>query len=341
MRASVSEEMEPQPISDNSDPDIQEDIPNPNPIPKVTSKVDISIVNAVAYIRACKLPGTQQFTLNIKDITARSNSTSDSAPVDLSSVPEEYHDFADVFDKAKADTLAQHRPYDLKINIDEGSTPPLGPMYSLSQTELTALREFIDEHLATGFIRPSRSPHGAPVLFIKKKDGGLRLCVDFRGLNKLTKKDRYPLPLITDLLDSPGRARIYTKIDLQHAYHLVRIAEGDEWKTAFRTRYGSFEWLVMPFGLTNAPAAFQRFMNDIFSDMLDVCVIIYLDDILIYSDNKELHRKHVREVLRRLRENGLYAGTNKCTFHTDTVEYLGYILSPTGLTMDPAQYMLL
>jgi hypothetical protein len=156
-------------------------------------------------------------------------------------------------------------------------------------------------------------------------------------LNKLTKKDRYPLPLITDLLDSPGRARIYTKIDLQHAYHLVRIAEGDEWKTAFRTRYGSFEWLVMPFGLTNAPAAFQRFMNDIFSDMLDVCVIIYLDDILIYSDNKELHRKHVREVLRRLRENGLYAGTNKCTFHTDTVEYLGYILSPTGLTMDPAK----
>ena len=108
-------------------------------------------------------------------------------------------------------------------------------------------------------------------------------------MNKLTKKDRYPLPLITDLLDSPGRARIYTKIDLQHAYHLVRIAEGDEWKTAFRTRYGSFEWLVMPFGLTNAPAAFQRFMNDIFSDMLDVCVIIYLDDILIYSDNKELH----------------------------------------------------
>ena len=160
-------------------------------------------------------------------------------------------------------------------------------------------------------------------------------------MNKLTKKDRYPLPLITDLLDSPGRARIYTKIDLQHAYHLVCIAEGDEWKTAFQTRYGSFEWLVMPFGLTNAPAAFQRFMNDIFSDMLDVCVIIYLDDILIYSDNKELHRKHVREVLRRLRENNLYAGTNKCTFHTDTVEYLGYMLSPTGLTMDPAKVQII
>ena len=262
---------------------------------------------------------------------------SDTTPPDLSSIPEEYHDFADVFDKAKADKLASHRPYDLKINLDEDSTPPLGQMYSLSPTELVALREFLDEHLANGFIRPSRSPYGAPVLFAKKKDESLRLCVDFRGLNKITKKDRYPLPLISDLLDTSGRARIYTKIDLQHAYHLVRISEGDEWKTAFRTRYGSFEWLVMPFGLTNAPASFQRFMNDIFSDMLDVCVIVYLDDILIYSDNPELHRKHVQEVLRRLRENGLYAGANKCTFHEDTVEYLGYILSPTGLTMDPVK----
>jgi len=342
MRATVSDEMEPQTFSDNSDSDTREDNPTPN-IPETpetltaTPKVDISLVNAVAYLRACELPGTQQFTLNLKDFSARASSTSQSTPADLSSIPEEYHDFADVFDKVKADTLAPHRPYDLKINLDENSIPPLGHMYSLSQTELVALREFIDEHLATGFIRPSRSPYGAPVLFVKKKDGGLRLCVDFRGLNKITKKDRYPLPLITDLLDSSGKARIYTKIDLQHAYHLVRIAEGDEWKTAFRTRYGSFEWQVMPFGLTNSPAAFQRFMNDIFADMLDVCVIVYLDDILIYSDNMELHQKHVREVLRRLRQNGLFAGVNKCTFHADTVEYLGYILSPTGLSMDPTK----
>ena len=166
-------------------------------------------------------------------------------------------------------------------------------MYSLSPSELWTLREFLDEHLSLGFIRPTSSPHGAPVLFVKKKDGSLRLCVDFRGLNRITKKDRYPLPLISDLLDAPGKARIYTKIDLRHAYHLVRITPGDEWKTAFRTRYGSFEWLVMPFGLTNAPAAFQRFVNDIFADMLDVNVIVYLDDILIYSDNPEEHTKHV------------------------------------------------
>ena len=127
----------------------------------------------------------------------------------------------------------------------------------------------------------------APVLFIKKKDGSLRLCVDYRGLNKLTRKDCYPLPLISNLLDSPSHTKVYTKINLRHVYHLVRIADGDEWKTAFRTRYGSYEWLVMPFGLTNAPLALQRFMNMIFADMLDVCVVVYLDNILIYLDNKE------------------------------------------------------
>jgi hypothetical protein len=143
-----------------------------------------------------------------------------------------------------------------------------------------------------------RSAGYTPVLFVKKKDGSLRLCVDFRGLNKITKKDSYPLPRIVDLLDSPQKASIYTKIDLWHAYHLVRIHEGDEWKTTFRTRYGSFEWCVIPFGLTNAPSAFQRFMNDVFADLLDICVLVYLDDILIYSDNPEEHRAHVREVLR-------------------------------------------
>ncbi len=171
------------------------------------------------------------------------------------------------------------------------------------------------------------------MLFVKKKTGELRLCVDFHGLNKISKKDRYPLPLISDLLNSARSARIYTKLDLRHAYHLVRIAEGDEWKTAFQTRYGSFEWRVMPFGLTNAPAAFQRFVNDIFADMLDVSVVVYLDDILIYSDNPADHQEHICEVLRRLRANGLYCKGSKCEFHWDSVEYLGYILSPEGLRM--------
>jgi len=147
MRATVSEEMEQQPESDNSN--VPEDKSTPN---TPTPKVDISLVNALAFLRVCELPGTQQFTLNLKDISARASSTTDSTPPDLSSIPEEYHDFADVFDKAKANILASHRPYDLKINLEEGSTPPLGQMYSLSQTELVALREFIDKHLTTGFI---------------------------------------------------------------------------------------------------------------------------------------------------------------------------------------------
>jgi len=182
-------------------------------------------------------------------------------------------------------------------------------------SDVTTLREFIDENTRTGLIRPSKSPCGAPVLFVKKKDGSLRLCVDYWGLNRITHKDRYPIPLIMDLLDAPIKARVYSKIDLRSAYHLVRIVEGDKWKTIFRTHYSLYEWLVMPFGLSNAPSAFQRFMNELFSDLLDVCVVIYLDDILIYSDNISEHKKHIKEILRRLRANDLYASSSKCVFH--------------------------
>ena len=310
----------------------------PSLISDSKSTPHISIIGTAAFARARKLPGVQCFSLSLSDfaVSGKSASASTDDP-DLSQIPEEYHDYADVFSKSKADTLAPHHLYDLKIDLEDGASPPIGPMYSLSQSELGTLREFIDEHINIGFIRPSKSPHGAPVLFIRKKDGSLRLCVDFRGLNKISKKDRYPLPMINDLLATAGKARIYTALDLRHAYHLVRIAEGDEWKTAFRTRYGSFEWLVMPFGLTNAPAAFQRFMNDIFSDLLDVTVIVYLDDILIFSDNPADHKKHVREVLRRLRKNGLFARPDKCLFSVDTVSYLGFILSQDGLKMDPAK----
>ena len=157
--------------------------------------------------------------------------------------------------------------------------------------------------------------------------------MDFQSLNKVTKKDRYPLPLIMDLSDTPWKARIYTKIDLQHAYHLVQIAEGDEWKTAFQTHYGSFEWLVMPFGLTNGPMAFQQFMNNIFRDLLDQCIVVYLDNILIYSNNPKQHTKHVREVLQQHQKHSLYAQAKKCEWHCNSVEFLGYIMSSKGLTM--------
>ena len=312
--------------------------PDPSSMPSVDTLVctppHVSLINAAAFVRACKLEGSTQFQIHLcPSDTAKGWSSSTSTPPDLSIIPSEYHDYADVFSKAKASELPPHRDYNLKINLEEGTSPPLGTLYSLSLVELSTLRTFIDDNLNTGFIRPTASSHAAPVLFIKKKDGSLCLCVDFRGLNKITKKDRYPLPLISDLLDSPSRAKIYSKINLRHAYHLVRIAPGNEWKTAFRMRYGSYEWLVMPFGLTNTPAAFQRFVNTIFADMLDVCVVVYLHDILIYSEDMESHQQHVQEVLRRLQLHHLFAKPEKCEFHLDSVEYLGYHLSPEGLTM--------
>jgi len=149
---------------------------------------------------------------------------------DLSNVPSEYHKFADVFSQTKAEILPPHRPYDLKINLEEGAQPLVGPIYSLSASEQEFLKEFIQENLNMCFIQPTSSLYGALVLFVKKKDSSLRLCVDFRGLNRISKKDCYPLPLISDLLDSPHKAWVYSKIDLYYAYHLVCIASGDEWK---------------------------------------------------------------------------------------------------------------
>ncbi|KAJ1588967.1 hypothetical protein NDA15_001022 [Ustilago hordei] len=170
---------------------------------------------------------------------------------------------------------------------------------------------------------------------VSGKDGGLRLCVDYRGLNEITVKNRAPLPLIKEQLFLLRKARIYTKLDLRAAYNLIQIAKGDEWKTAFGTQLGLYEYLVMPFGLANAPAHFQPFINDIFQDIIGVYVVVYLDDFLIFSDTEEVHVKHVTEVLTRLRNNRLFAKLSKCEFHTKTVEFLGYIIKPTGIEMDP------
>jgi len=249
----------------------------------------------------------------------------------------DYHDYLNIFSKQKGTTLPPRQSHNHHINLEDNASPPFGPIYSLSEVEQLALCEFLDENLKNQFIRPSQSSAGAPVLFIKKKDGSLRLAVDYRGLNKITKKDRYPLPLIPDLLDRLRSACVFTKLDLRGMYNLVRIADGDEWKTAFRTHYRSYEFQVMHYGLTNAPASFQRFMNDIFKDLLDMCVVVYLDDILIYSDNPDKHLPHVRKVLRRLRAHNLYAKIEKCAFGVDTTDFLGFIVGPEGLRMDDSK----
>jgi len=318
-------------LSGQSDPSLVPSVDTP-----VFTPLHISLLNAAAFVRACKLEGSTKYQLQLHPSdSAKAHSSSASTPPDLDIIPPEYHNYADMFSKVKASELPLHHDYDLKIDLEEGTSPPLGTLYSLSPVELSALQTFTNENLNTGFIRPTTSSHAAPVLFVKKKDGSLRLCVDFRGLNKITKKDHYPLPLISDLLDLPSCAKIYSKIDLQHMYHVIQIAPGDEWKTTFHTCYRSYKWLVMPFGLTNAPAAFQCFVNTIFADMLDVCIIVYPDDILTYSKDMESHQQHIWEVLCCLQLHGLFAKPEKCEFHLDLVEYLGYRLSPDGLTMSP------
>ena len=260
-----------------------------------------------------------------------------SPATDLSSVPACYHGLGAVFNKAKATSLPPHRPYDCAISLLPGSTPPRGRLYSLSAPERKAMEDYISDSLAAGIIRPSSSPAGAGFFFVGKKDGSLRPCIDYRGLNDITVKNRYPLPLISSAFELLQGATVFTKLDLRNAYHLDRIKEGDEWKTAFNTPTGHYEYLVMPFGLTNAPAVFQALVNDVLRDMLNQFVYVFLDDILIFSRGMAEHTHHVQLVLRRLLENSLYVKAEKCEFHVKTVSFLGYIVSEGRIKMDPAK----
>ena len=258
-------------------------------------------------------------------------------PPDLSSVPECYHGLAQVFSKEQALSLPPHRPYDCPINLLDGAPLPCSRLYDISRPEREAMESYIRDSLASGIIRPSSSPVGAGFFFVDKKDGSLRPCIDYRHLNDITVKNKYPLPLISSAFSHLDGANIFSKLDLRNAYHLVRIREGDEWKTAFNTPLGHFEYLVMPFGLTNAPGVFQALVNDVLRDMLNRFVFVYLDDILIFSKDQAEHELHVSQVLQRLLENKLFVKAEKCEFHASTVSFLGYVISPGQIQMDPAK----
>ena len=249
-------------------------------------------------------------------------------------LPKECHDFVPLFKKAVADVLPPHRQYDHQMTLKEGFTPPCGPIYSLSIPELKALREWLDENLSKGFIRASSSPAEAPILFVKKSDESLTLCVDYRVLNAGTIKNRYPLPLIRETRMRLSKARYYTALDVHGTYNLLRVAEGDEWKTAFRTRYRLYESLVMPFGLTNVLAEIECFINDILHPFLDAFCTAYLDDILIYSETLEEHQVYVKKVLEALSKVGLHLKPEKYEFHKTEVKYPGLIISVDGVKMD-------
>ncbi|KAH7462347.1 hypothetical protein FOMA001_g18655 [Fusarium oxysporum f. sp. matthiolae] len=252
-------------------------------------------------------------------------------------LPEELQEFQDVFSPKEAEKLPPHRAGDHHIELIPGGKLPFGPLYGMSREELTALREWLDENLRKGFIRPSSSPVASPVLFVKKPGGGLRFCVDYRALNNITVKDRYPLPLIKESLNNLSGMKYFSRIDIVSAFNNLRIEKGQEYLTAFRTRFGLYESLVMPFGLTGAPATFQRYINDALREHLDIFCTAYLDDILIYSRTREEHIEHLKMVLQKLRAAGLFANPAKCEFLVKETKFLGLIVGQEGIRMDPAK----
>ncbi|KAK5842194.1 hypothetical protein PVK06_004524 [Gossypium arboreum] len=211
------------------------------------------------------------------------------------------NEFTDVFPE-ELPGLPPDREVEFTIDVIPGTAPISITPYRMAPAELKELKTQLQELLDKGFIRPSTSPWGAPVLFVKKKDGSLRLCIDYRQLNKVTIKNKYPLPRIDDLFDQLKGAAVFSKIDLRSGYYQLKVKECDVPKTAFRTRYGHYEFLVMPFGLTNAPAAFMDLMNRIFQSYLDRFVVVFIDDILVYSKTESEHAQHLRIVLQTLRE---------------------------------------
>ncbi|GKA37680.1 putative reverse transcriptase domain-containing protein [Tanacetum coccineum] len=233
--------------------------------------------------------------------------------------------------------LLPARQVEFCIDLIPGAAPVARAPYRLAPSEMKELSKQLQELLEKGFIRPSSSPWGAPVLFVKKKDGSFRMCIDYRELNKLTIKNRYPLPRIDDLFDQLQGSSVYSKIDLRSGYHQLRIREEDIPITAFRTRYGHYEFQVMPFGLTNAPAVFMDLMNRVCKPYLDKFVIVFIDDILIYSKNKEEHGKHLKTILNLLRSEKLYAKFSKCDFWLDSVQFLGHVIDSNGVHVDPAK----
>jgi transposase InsO family protein/predicted aspartyl protease len=315
--------------------------------------LDICTVSADAFLRMSKRKGYETAVLWPEDFSPdddhaqcfamtpedyekfMTNSTKTDPRLKL---PAEYHEFADVFKHKSEFTLPERKPgIDHAINLKPGMEPPYKRSFAMNPTQLAAVKKHVDDGIAMDIMEPSNSPCASPVLLVKKPGGGIRVCVDYRALNALTVKDRYPIPLIKETLERLSKARFYTKLDIVAAFNNLRIRQGDEWMTAFITRYGLYQYKVMPFGLCNGPATWQRYMNNIMQQYLDDFVTVYLDDLLIYSSTLGEHRLHVRKVLVKLREAGLPVDIDKCEFHVQEVKYLGLILTPGGLKMDLAK----
>ena len=279
----------------------------------------ITELSALQFKRVAKKSGTELFLAIVrpvngdKVVSSKANVSNGTEHVAVKNLLVK---FKDVFPDDLPSGLPPKRDVDHRIELLPGSEPPTKAPYRMSPAQLDELKKQLNELLEKQFVQPSKSPFGAPVLFVKKKDGSTRMCIDYRALNKVTIKNKYPLPRVDELLDRLHGAKWFSKIDLRSGYHQVRIADGDIQKTAFRTRYGHYEFMVLPFGLTNAPATFMQLMHGIFHNNLDDFVIVFLDDILIFSKTnfKKDHVKHLEAVLKKLREHKLYAKESKCEF---------------------------
>ncbi|KAL4023218.1 hypothetical protein IC575_016969 [Cucumis melo] len=288
-----------------------------------------SLPQVISVIRASKLlsQGTWGILASVVDTRE--------VDVSLSSEPV-VRDYPDVFPE-ELPGLPPHREVEFAIELELGTVPISRAPYRMAPAKLKELKVQLQELLDKGFIRPSVSPWGAPVLFVKKKDGSMRLFIDYRELNKVTVKNRYPLPRIDDLFDQLQGATVFSKIDLRSGYHQLRIKVGDVPKTAFRSRYGHYEFIVMSFGLTIAPSVFMDLMNRVFREFLNTFVIVFIDDILIYSKTEAEHEEHLRIVLQTLRDNKLYAKFSKCEFWLKQVSFLGHVVSKARVSVDPAK----
>jgi len=298
------------------------------------SRIQNGIISAVEMLKEYESGNTLHISV-LKPLKIENPENQDLDDVYEEYVEEILRDFKDVI---SPDFPENHKPVsrdiEHEIELEPGATPVAQAMYRLSFEEKAELKKQLLDLLKKGFIRPSKSPYGAPILFVRKKGGAMRMCVDYRGLNRLTKKNRCPLPRIDELLDKLAGAKFFTSLDLRSGYHQIKIKPEDIEKTAFRTPYGHFEFIVLPFGLCNAPATFQTLMNTIFREEMDQFVLVYLDDIMIFSRTLGDHVKHVRHVLQKLRKETLFVNKSKCSFFKVKIEWLGYIISDKGIEVD-------